>query len=84
VLLKVRNPGMQGNEFLRPVWVLEANLAPLLLPCRPMRLFNQVVVASSGDDLDVLHSMEHEEFSNGCSVAPEFVGVNYVWYVVIH
>ncbi len=74
---------MQGEEFLCLSLIFEANLALLLLSVRPMGLFNQVIAASSGDDLDVLHSVEHGSFSNGCSGAPALVGVNHLWHVVI-
>lgn len=47
VLLKILNAGMQGQEFLRPEGVFEANLAPLLLSDGPMRLFDQGITASN-------------------------------------
>jgi len=83
VLLKIRNAGMQGQELLRPAGILKADLASFLLPGGPMGLFDQVVTAGGRDDLDVLHAVEHWKYSNSCSVAPEFIGVNDVWYVVI-
>jgi len=49
-----------------------------------MRLFNQIIAACSRDDLDVLHSVEHVEFSNGCSITPELIGVDHVWDVITH
>jgi len=49
-----------------------------------MGLFDEVIAACSRDDLDVLHSVEHRKGSNGCSVAPEPICVDYVWDVVIH
>ncbi|GGO36053.1 hypothetical protein HNQ08_004514 [Deinococcus humi] len=45
VLLMVRNAGMQGKEFLYSPWVLEADLAPLLLPGGPMGLLDQMIAA---------------------------------------
>lgn len=48
-----------------------------------MGLLDQIVAARSRDDLDVLHSVEHRECSNGRAVTPEFVGVDHVWHVVI-
>ena len=84
MLLKVRNAGMHGKEFLRPAGVLESELASFLLPGGPMRLFNEVIAPRSRDDLDVLHSVEHWKFTNGCSITPELVGVDHVWDVVIH
>jgi hypothetical protein len=63
--------------------MVEAHLAPLLWSGRPMGVFNPVGAASSGDDLDVLHAVEHGPFSNGCSGAPKLVGANHLWHVVM-
>ena len=65
VLLKIRNLGMQGQEFLRPAGILAADLATFLLPGGPMGLLDQGVAADGRDDLDVLHSVEHGKFPNG-------------------
>ena len=58
VLMKVRNAGMQGQKFLCPSWFFEAQLAVLLFPGRAMGLFNQVIAARRGNDLEVLHAVE--------------------------
>jgi len=84
VLLKVRNAGMQGKEFLRSAGVFEFDPASFLLPGGPMRLFNQVIAPRCPDDLDVLHAVKHGECLNGCSVAPQLVGVDHVRDVIIH
>ena len=47
MLVKVRDAGMQGQEFLRSEGIFEADLTLLLLSGGPMRLFDQVVTASS-------------------------------------
>jgi len=65
VLLKVRNAGMQGQEFLRSAGIFESDLASFLLPGRAMGLLNQIVAARRRDDLEVLHSVEHRKFPNG-------------------
>jgi len=49
-----------------------------------MGLFDEVIAARNRDDLDVLHAVEHRKGSNGHSIAPKLVGVDYVWDVVIH
>ena len=49
-----------------------------------MGLFDQVIAAGRPDDLNVLNSAEHGKVSNGCSITPELIGVDHVWYVVIH
>lgn len=67
---------MEIEEFLCPFPSFEAELAPFLLPCRSMRLFDQVVAAGCRYDLHVLHMVEHREFSDGCPVAPEVVSVD--------
>jgi len=84
LLLKVRNAGMQGQKFLYSLRVLEADLTSLLLLGGPMGLLHQSVAARRPNDLDVLHSVEHRKGSNGRSAAPEFIGVNDVWNLVIH
>jgi len=58
---------MQGQEFLGSPLVLEADLASFLLPCGTMGLHDEVVAACRGDDLDVLHSVEHGKFPNGAA-----------------
>ena len=67
MLLKIRDAGMQGQKFLRPAGILEADLAPFLLPSGPTGLFNQIVTAGGRDDLDVLHGVEHRKFPNGAA-----------------
>jgi len=66
VLLKVRTAGMQGQELLGSLRVLEAQLTSLLLSGGPMGLFNEVIAPRRPDDLNVLHSVEHRKFSDGC------------------
>jgi len=67
VRVKVRNAGMQGEEFLCSPLVLEADLASFLLPCETKGLLDEVVAACRGDDLDVPHSVEHRKFPNGAA-----------------
>jgi len=49
VLLKVRNAGIQGEEFLRPAEVFESDLASFLLSGGPMGLLDEIITASSRD-----------------------------------
>ncbi|MBB5366440.1 hypothetical protein HNQ08_005569 [Deinococcus humi] len=44
-----------------------------------MRLLQRAAL----DDLNVLHSVEHGEGSNGCSVAPKLAGVDHLWDDVV-
>ena len=74
---------MQGQKFLCSSRFLEAQLTSFLFPGWAVGLFNQVVAARSGNDLDVLHSVEHRKGSNGRPVTPELVGVNDLWDVVV-
>ncbi|GGO40935.1 hypothetical protein HNQ08_005361 [Deinococcus humi] len=83
VLVEVRSAGMQGQKFLCPVEVLEAELTPFLIPGGPVGLFNEIVAAHSGNDLEVLDTVEHRESPNGCPVAPELIRVNDVWHVIV-
>ena len=84
VLLKVRNAGMQGQEFLCSLLALEADLTSFLLSSGAMRLFDHIGAARCPDDLNVLHPVEYGECSNGRAVTPEFVGMDHVWHVVTH
>ena len=74
---------MQIEEFPRLPSSFEAELSTFLLPSRAMRPFQEVVPAGGGDDLNVLHAVEHGECFECRSVAPELVGVEHVWHVVI-
>jgi len=84
VLVKVRNATIQGQKFLCPSWFLEAQLTSLLLPGRAMRLFNQIVAARRGNNLELLHSVEQRKRSNGRPVTPQLIGVNDIWDLVVH
>ena len=70
---------MQGEEFLRPLPSFESQVASLLLPCRSMRLLDQIVAPGRRYDLDVLHGMEHGKCPNSRSIAPELVSVDDLW-----
>ena len=59
--MKVRDSGVQGQEFLRSLSSLEPKLSTFLLSCGPVRLFDQIVAPGGGHDLDVLHVVEHGE-----------------------
>ena len=48
-----------------------------------MGLFHKVVAARSGDDLDVLHGVEHREVPNRRPIAPELVRVNDLRNVIL-
>ena len=70
---------MQGQKLLRSLTSFEPQLASLLLPCRSMRLLNQVVAPGRGHDLDVLHVVEHGKCPNGGAIAPQLVRVDDLW-----
>ena len=73
---------MQGEEFLRSPSLFEAELSAFLLACRSMRLLHKVVAAGGGNDLDVLHTVEHSEFPYRSSAAPELIGLNDLWNII--
>ena len=81
--MKVRDSGVRGEEFLGSRSSFEAELSTFLLPGRSMRLFHEVVAAGGRDDLDVLRSAEHGEFPRGRPVAPQLIGVDDLWDVVL-
>ena len=71
VLVKVRKSGMQCHKFLCSSWFFEAELTSFLFPGRAVGLLNGVVAACRGNDLEVLHSMEHRKRSKSCPIAPQ-------------
>ncbi len=77
--VEVRDSGVRGQEFLSPFSSFEAELSTFLLPSRARRLFNQVVAAGGGDDLHVLHRVEHGKLTHRRPVAPQLVGENGLW-----
>ncbi|GGR74394.1 hypothetical protein GCM10008959_39570 [Deinococcus seoulensis] len=83
VSVKIRESSVEVEEFLRPFSPFKAELTAFLLPCRSMRLLDQSVAAGCSHDLNVLHGVEHVEFPQGRPVAPQLVGVNDVWDVVL-
>ncbi len=48
-----------------------------------MGLLNQVVTTGRGHNLDVLHAVEHGKSPNRRTVAPEFIGMNDFWDLVL-
>ena len=74
---------MEVEEFQRPSSPFKAELTAFLLPCRSMRWLDQSGAAGCSHDLNVLHGVEHVEFPQGRPVAPQLVGVNDVWDVVL-
>lgn len=49
-----------------------------------MGLFNQSVTPGSGNHLNVLHAVEHRNFTHGCTVAPHLVGMDDFWDVMFN
>ncbi|GGO29512.1 hypothetical protein GCM10008949_23210 [Deinococcus humi] len=47
-----------------------------------MRLLHKVITAGGGNDLDVLHCVEHREFPYRGPVAPELISLNNLWHVM--
>ena len=82
VAVEVRDSAVQGEEFLSPFPSFEAELSTFLLPSRSMGLLNQVVAAGGGDDLNVLHTVEHGKLTQRRPVAPQLVGVNGLWNAI--
>ena len=82
VAVEVRDSGVQGEEFLSPFPSFEAELSTFLLPSRSMGVLNQVVAAGGGDDLNVLHGVEHGKLTQRRPVAPQLVGVNGLWNAI--
>ncbi len=77
--MKVRNAGVQSQKFLCPSGFLEASLTSFQIPGGPVRLFNQVIAARSGNDLAVLNAVEHRKRSNSRPVTSEVVRLDDLW-----
>ena len=45
-------------------------------------MLNHIVAARRGDNLDMLHTVEHRKFSQGRAITPELIGVNDLWDIV--
>ena len=82
VSMEVRDSGVQGEEFLCSFPALEAQLASFLLPGGSMRLLHQIVTAGGGDDLNVLHGVEHGNLTQRRPIAPQLVGMDHLRHVV--
>ena len=82
VSMEVRDSGVQGEEFLCSFPALEAQLASFLLPGGSMRLLHQIVTAGGGNDLNVLHVVEHGNLTQRRPIAPQLVGMDHLRHVV--
>ena len=82
VSMEVRDSGVQGEEFLCSFPALEAQLASFLLPGGSMRLLHQIVTAGGGNDLNVLHDVEHGNLTQRRPIAPQLVGMDHLRHVV--
>lgn len=69
-VMKIRQAGVQIEKALSSFSGAESVLLSFLSSSRTMRLLDEVVAASSGDDLDVPHPVEHGKFPDGRTVAP--------------
>lgn len=81
-VMKVRDASVQIEKPLCSSSRPEPALLALLSSCGAMGLLNQVIAASRGHDLDVLHAVEHGKLANGCTIAPELVGMDGDWDVM--
>ena len=82
-VVQVRDAGVESQETLCPLSSPEAALLALVSSCRAMGLLDQVVAAGGGDNLNVLHGVEHRKFPKSGAITPELVGVDDLWYVVL-
>ena len=57
--MKIGGAGVQSEEFLSALSSFKSDLLPFLLSGRSMRLFDQIVAASTRYHLNVLHRVEH-------------------------
>lgn len=81
-MVEVLDSGMQAEKFLCTCPALESLLLSLLTSCRPMRLFNYVVAARSGDHLLVVNVSQARDLPDRGSIAQKLVGVNDFWDIV--
>ncbi len=82
MMVKIGDPGMQAQEFLRSFFPLEVQLLSLLTPCGTVRLFNQVVAPGRRDDLPMFDALQARDLPDRGSITPELIGVNDLWDVI--
>lgn len=76
VTVKIRNAGVQVEELLRWSLAFKAELAAFLLPGQSMGLLHQGVATGRQSALDVFHGIEHKQYTGGCPIASQFVGMD--------
>jgi len=81
-VVKIRDASVQAEKTLCPLLCPETSLLMFLPSCRAVELLDQVVTASGGNDLDVLHSVEHGNFPKSCAVTPKLVDMDDLRHVV--
>jgi len=69
---------MQSQERLRSF----QPLLSFLTSCWSVRLLNDVVAACHGDHLLVIDILQAWDFSDGCPITAELIGVKNFWDVV--
>jgi len=79
MMVEVSDPGMEAQEGLGAFPSSEPLLTALLSSCGSMFLLNNVIAARRGDHLLVVNVSQARDLSDGCSVAPELVGMNDLW-----
>ena len=79
--LKVGDPGVEIQEFLGSLEFPETELAPLLLSCGTVRLFDEIIAAGGRDHLLMVDLLKRWKLSDGGPVTGQFVGADRLWDV---
>ncbi|MBB5364627.1 hypothetical protein HNQ08_003740 [Deinococcus humi] len=82
MMVKIRDMGMQIQEFLSTCPPFEPVPSPFVSPSGSVLLHGGVVAPVRGDDLLVIDAFQAREFSNGKPVAPQPIGADDFWDVV--
>ncbi len=80
--MKVRDPGVEAQEFLSAFPSCEALLTSLLSPCGSVFLLNEVVAAGRGDHLLVVDVNQARDLPDRGSVAAKLISVDDLWDIV--
>jgi hypothetical protein len=65
VALKVGNPGVEIQDFLGSLEFPETDLAPLLLSCGTVRLFDESMATGGRDHLLMVDRLKRRKFLDG-------------------
>ena len=81
-MVKVLDPGVQAQKFLRSFPPPESKLLPFLTPCGTVGLLDQVVATRCGNYLLVVDVDQAWDLPDRSAVTRQVIGVNDLWNIV--